>query len=399
MKQILQKMDVDNKKVIVRCDFNVPIKNNAILDDYKIIASLDTINYLIEHNAKIILLSHLGKIKKEEDKLNNSLELVAKRLNELLNTKVIFSKQTRHPLLTEKINQLNPREVILLENTRFEDVPNNLESGCNEELSKYWASLADIYVNDAFGSSHRRHASTYGIAKYIPSCIGLLIQKELKVLKENILNPDHPFTIIMGGAKIDDKISLMNKLLPKCDYMLLTGGIANTCLKILKFNVGKSISSNDENILINVRDLLVDYRSKILLPFDVIVSNTYNDDYINQKDVNEINSNEEIKDIGPKTITNYKEIIEKSNTIFVNGTAGVYEDNRFANGTKEVLSTLSNSNAKVIIGGGDSASSARLFGYADKFFYISTGGGATLDYIIYEKLDALDIIPDEEDVL
>ena len=399
MNTILQNMDVDNKKVIVRCDFNVPIKDNKIIDDYKIVASLDTIKYLMDHNCKIILLSHLGKIKNEEDKLKNSLEVVANRLSVLLNTKIIFSKQNRHPLLINKINELQSKQIILLENTRFQDYPNKFESNCDEELSKYWASLADVFVNDAFGSSHRRHASTYGIAKFIPSCIGLLIQKEIKSLNDYVLNPKHPFTIIMGGAKIDDKLELMNKLLSKCDYMLLTGGLANTCLKVLNFNIGKSITSKDESTLNAVRQMLINNKNKILLPFDVIVSNTYNDDFIDQKDINEIDSNEEIKDIGGKTITHYKEIIMKSQTIFLNGTAGVYEDNRFANGTKEIISILANCSANVVVGGGDAASSVRTLGKADSFTYISTGGGATLDYIVNERLSALDDKKEDVEVL
>lgn len=384
--EILQNMDIDNKRVILRCDFNVPIKDNKILDDYKIIKSIDTIKYLMDHNSKIVILSHLGKIKKEEDKKKNSLEIVAKRLKELLQTNVIFSRVIMHDALKQRINEMNPKDIMLIENTRYLDIPNKLESNCDDSLSKYFASLGDVFVMDAFGSSHRRHASTYGISKYLPSCMGLLIQEEIENLNKYVINAEHPFTIIMGGAKIDDKLELMIKLLPKCDYMLLTGGLANTCLKVLGFNVGNSITSKDEKILSNIKKLLVDYKSKIILPYDVIVSNTYNTDFIDQKNINEIDSNEEIKDIGGQTINIFKDVINKSKTIFINGTAGVYEDNRFANGTKEVLRLLSVSLADVIVGGGDAASSARTLGYADKFKYISTGGGATLDYIINEKM-------------
>ena len=394
----LQDMDVDNKTIVVRCDFNVPIKDNKIIDDYKIVRSLDTIKYLQERNCKIVLLSHLGKVKSEEDKVNNSLEIVAKRLKALLNSNVIFSKVIVNEALNEKIKSLNPKDVILLENTRFMDVPNKLESNCDDNLSKYFASLGDIFVMDAFGSSHRRHASTYGISKYIPNCIGLLVEKELENINKYVISAEHPFTIVMGGSKVDDKLELMNKLLPKCDYMLLAGGLANTCLKVLGFNVGNSLCSKDEEVLSKVKEILVKYKDKITLPFDVIVSNTYSDDYIDQKNVNEVDSNEEIKDVGLQTLNAYKEIINKSRVIFANGTAGVYEDNRFANGTKELLKIISVSPADVVIGGGDAASAARKLGYSDSFKFISTGGGATLDYIINEKM-AIDDNEEEVEVL
>ena len=385
MKRI-QDIDLDNKTVIVRCDFNVPIKDNEIIDDFKIVKSLDTLKYLLNKNCKIVILSHLGKVKTEEDKKKNSLEIVAKRLQTLLDTNIIFSKVIVNDALNEKIASLPTKSVILLENTRFMDVPNKLESNCDENLSKYFASLGDVFVMDAFGSSHRRHASTYGISKYIPSCIGLLVESELENLDKYVMNPQHPFTIVMGGAKIDDKLELMAKLLPKCEHMLLTGGLANTCLKVLGFNIGNSICSKDEEVLSKVKQMLVEYKEKITLPFDVIVCNTYSDDYINQKNVDQVDSNEEIKDIGGKTLANYTEIINKSSTIFANGTAGVYEDNRFANGTKELLRIISVSPADVVVGGGDASSSARTLGYSDSFKFISTGGGATLDYIVNGKM-------------
>ena len=385
MKRI-QDMQVDNKTVIVRCDFNVPIKDNQIIDDYKIVKSLDTIKYLLERNCKIVLLSHLGKVKSEEDKLNNSLEIVAKRLKTLLNANVIFSKVIYNEVLKQKISTLKQKDIILIENTRFMDVPNKLESNCDENLSKYFASLGDVFVMDAFGSSHRRHASTYGITKYIPSCMGLLVEEELNNINKYVINAEKPFTIVMGGAKVDDKLELMNKLLPKCDHMLLTGGLANTCLKVLGFNIGNSICSDDNNVLLKVKEMLVNYKDKINVPYDVIVTNTYNNDFIDQKNVDEIESNEEIKDIGGTTLNNYKNIINNSKTIFVNGTAGVYEDNRFANGTKELLRILAESQTDVIVGGGDAASSARTLGYDKSFKFISTGGGATLDYIINQKM-------------
>lgn len=390
----LQDIDVTNKKVVIRLDYNVPMKDGNILDDFKIVQSLDTLKYLMEKNCKIVILSHLGKVKSEKDKVTNTLEPVAKRLKELLKSNVIFAKQNDAEELHSLIDKLNPKDIVLLENTRTQDFPEKKESKCDMDLAKFWASLGEVFVFDAFGSSHRRHASTYGISKYLPTCIGLLVQKELEMLNKYVINAEHPFTIIMGGAKIDDKIELMNKLLPKCDHMLLTGGIANTCLATIGFQTGNSLKSKDPDIINQVKTMLVTYKNKILLPFDVIVGNTYNDEYIAQKNIIAVDTNEEIKDIGIKTINIYKDIINQSKSIFVNGTAGLYEDNRFANGTRELLDVLSKSLANVIVGGGDSASAARNMNYADKFSFVSTGGGATLEYIIKEKLDALD---DEED--
>ena len=399
MKERLQNMDITNKRVILRCDFNVPIKNGKILDNNKILQSLETIQYLIDHKCKIIILSHLGRVKKEEDKKKNTLLPVANELKKLLNVKVIFSKQTRSSALSEMVLGMKSGEVVLLENTRFEDVPNNLESGDDPQLASYWASLADIFVMDAFGSAHRKHASTYGIAKFIPSCIGFLIQKEVTMLNDYVLNPEKPFTIIMGGSKIDDKLELMNKLLPKCDYMLLMGGLANTCLDVLGFNVGTSIVSHDLKIKDKVKDMLLKYKNKISLPYDAIVGNDFDDTYIQHKMINNIETNDSIKDIGSKTIEEYKKIILKSMTVFINGTAGIYEEKRYANGTKEMYSILANSGTNVIVGGGDAVSAVKMFGFADSFNYISTGGGATLEYIVNESLPALEIIPEEDEVL
>jgi phosphoglycerate kinase len=294
-----------------------------------------------------------------------------------------------------KINDLAPGDIIVLENTRYEDVPNELESNNDPQLASYWASLGDIFVMDAFGSAHRCHASTAGIAKYIPSCIGFLVQKELTMLDDYVLNPERPFGILMGGAKIDDKLELMNKLLPKCDYMMLTGGLANTCLKVLNLNIGKSIASTNPEILNQVKTMLNQYKNKISLPLDAIVGSSYNNNYVSQKLITEINNDDIISDIGIKTITKYRNVIEKCMTVFVNGTCGIYEDPRFANGTKEIYQILFQSETSVIVGGGDSASATKMFGYASKFNYVSTGGGATLEYIVNEKLPALDYIADE----
>lgn len=392
MKKRIQDVDVRNKRVLLRCDFNVPIKDGKILDDSKLIESLQTIEYLIKEQAKIIILSHFGKVKKEEDKVKNSLGPVAKHLQSLVSTKVIFSTQSRSIYLKSKIEEMQPGEILVLENTRFEDLPNKLESGNDAQLAMYWADLADIFCLDAFGSSHRKHASTYGIANFIPSCIGFLVQKEVMMLDKYVLNANKPFTILMGGAKVEDKVSLIESLLPRCDHLLLTGGIANSCLNVLGYNVGSSIKTDNPEILSMIRKLLVENKDKIMLPLDVIVTSTYDNELVKHINVDEVNDDEIIYDIGIKTVNKYKEVIDKSATIFVNGTAGKYEDIRFATGTRELLATISNSNSVKIAGGGDGVSAIKNLKFAEFFDFLSTGGGATLEYIINSGLPAINNI-------
>lgn len=395
MKKTIQDMDVTEKKVLIRCDFNVPMKDGKIIDDSKIIASLTTINYLIQKRAKIIIMSHFGKVKTEEDKAKNSLEKIAARLQELVNTKVIFSKQTRSINLIERINNMQPGEIMVLENTRFEDVPDKLESGCDPQLSMYWASLADIYCLDAFGSAHRKHASTYGIAQNIPSCIGFLVAREMESLDNYILNPKSPFTIVMGGAKVEDKIELIESLLPKCDNLLITGGIANSCLYSIGFPVGNSLKTEDEEVVNKLREIIINNKEKISLPIDVIVGRTYDENYVGTVNATDVSSDDCIYDIGFKTLTKYKDIINNSATIFVNGTAGKYEDVRFASGTREILESIAKSKAIKVVGGGDGVSAVKYFNLEQYFTYTSTGGGATLEYIINGGLTAIDNIQEK----
>lgn len=381
MKKITE-FEYDSKKVILRLDLNVTIKDGKILSDEKIKASLETINYLLNHNARVIILSHLGKVKTKEDKNNNSLYKVYEKLCSYLDKRVFFSSSTRGKILEEKINNLKNGEVLLVENTRYEDLNNKAESNCDKELSKYWASLGDIFINDAFGMTHRKHASNYGISKYIPNGIGFLIEKELNGLMP-LITPEHPFTIIMGGAKIEDKLDIIKGLLPKCDYLLTGGGIANSFLAC-NYNVGKSIK-NEEKIS-ELRDLLTKYNNKILLPIDVITSNEEN---IEEKNISEIKDNDCIYDIGSMTIEKYKEIIRTSRLIFVNGTMGKYEDENFSEGTKSLLEIVGNSNSIKIAGGGDALSSIEKF-QIKSFDYISTGGGSTLEYISTNKIKCFD---------
>lgn len=398
MFKTLRNTDVKNKRVVLRCDLNVPIKDGFILDDSKIKASLETINYLIENDCKIIILSHLGKVKTKADKAKNTLEPVYNRLRELLKREIYFSRETRAVNLYMQVESMLPKDVLLLENTRFEDLNGNLESGCDPQLSMYWASLCDVFVMDAFGTSHRKHASTYGISKYVPSCIGFLVEKELTCLDKFVINGKRPLTIVMGGAKIEDKIGLIEKFLDKCDYLLLTGGIANTFLKVLNINIGASLCSKNPEILEKVKNMLLNYRDKIMLPLDVIVANTYDENYVKYKRLNELDENDIILDCGNKTIEKYKTAIDKSETVFVNGTMGKYEDIRFANGTKEFLRMLSLSNKILVAGGGDSVSAINNFGYTNAFTYLSSGGGATLEYLTTNKLPGLEGIDEDDEV-
>lgn len=376
---------INNKKVILRCDLNVSIKDGKIIDDTKIIKSLDTINYLIENNNSIIILSHLGKIKSEADKEKNTLYPVYLKLKELLNNTIYFSKTTRGKELEDIASNLKEKEILLIENTRFEDFPEKLESGCNLELSKYWASLGDIFVNDAFGTSHRRHASNYGIKKYLDSYYGILINEELTKLKELTVNPKKPFTVIMGGAKVDDKLTLIEEMLKQCDKLIVGGGIANTFLLAENYNIGSSLSNKD--YIPQIKQILTNYKNKIIIPTDFYVENNGIKKY---KKINEIENNDIIYDIGTISLKEYEVIIDDSNTIFLNGTVGLYENENYAYGTKELLSILKKSNKKVFIGGGDAVSATNKLGYGNSFYYKSTGGGATLEYIIEKKLIALE---------
>lgn len=374
----IKEFELTGKKVILRSDFNVSIKDGKIISNERITAELPTINYLIEKGAKVIIMSHLGKIKSEEDKKKNTLYIVYEELLKLMNTKIIFSPATHGKILEEKISFLQNGEILLMENTRYEDLENKKESNCDEELSRYWASLGDIFINDAFGMTHRKHASNYGISKFLPTGIGFLIENEISGLSP-IIKPQKPFTIIMSGAKLEDKLSLIKSLVTKCDKLLLGGGIANTFLAVNN-NIGQSLASQD--LISEAQNLIAIYKERIIMPVDVKVKNDTNSKV---KDISDITDNDIILDIGPKTIELYKKYISTSETIFLNGTVGKYEDDGFGVGTKEILKAVSQTKAYTVIGGGDALSSAEYF-KINNFSFISTGGGATLNYIAIEKL-------------
>lgn len=366
-----------NKRVIIRVDFNVPIKDGRIMDDNRIIESLDTIKYAIKHNAKVILLSHLGRIKTEDDKKKNDLKPVAERLSQLLKQKVIFVSETHGKIVEKTISKMQNGDVVLLQNTRYEDLEGKKESSNDTSLGKYWASLGDIMINDAFGTSHRSHASNVGIMQYLPSGIGFLVQKELEMIVPVIKKPKRPFTVILGGAKVSDKIGVINNLIKKCDYILIGGGMAYTFMKAKGMEVGNSLV--DLESLDYCRNLL-ETTNKIILPLDSYVSNSF--------DSNDMTYRENLEkgdiglDIGPKTVSLFKEYLLKSKTVVWNGPLGYFENENFAKGTKEICCFLASlSNVKTIIGGGDTASAIINMGYKEKFTHISTGGGASLELL------------------
>ncbi len=378
--KFIEEAHLNNKRVVVRCDFNVPISDGVIRDDSKIVRSLKTINYLIEHNCKIVLLSHLGRIKTEEDKAKNTLIPVKQRLEELLNMPVTFV--ANYP--TEEIDK--DSRITLLENTRYYDYPEKKESSNDPELAKTLSKLGDIFVFDAFGSAHRRHASTSGIAKLLPTYIGYLVQEELDNLSK-VLNHDSPFTVVMGGAKVDDKLPIIKKLLPSCDYLLLGGGLANSFLKAGGYNIGKSLATDDENILVDLKCITELYKGKILLPVDVTV---LNNEIVVVKDIEGIHDDDVIYDIGLKTASKYGNIIKSSNTIFANGTLGLCEDERFIDGQKKIFEYMKKA-PTVVIGGGDTVSAVHNLGFGE-YFILSSGGGASLEYLASGSLPVLDDI-------
>ena len=368
----LKDIDIKNKNVIIRCDFNVPMEGNVIKDNSKIVKSIKTLKYLIDNNCRVVILSHFGRVKSEEDKEKNTLRYVGQELSNLLQREVKFVNKCMGEKVKEFVYSCNKGDVILLENTRIMDYPEKLESSNNLELAKFWASLGEIFINDAFGSMHRAHASTAGICKFLPSAIGFLVEDELNHLNILVKDTPHPFCVFMGGAKVDDKLPIIKSLLDRCDYLLLGGGIANSFLKAKGANVGLSVATNDEAILSELNELMNKYKGKIILPIDFTI-----DDGI-------------IYDIGSKSIEMYKKYIMDSEITFVNGTCGKFEDDRFTEGTKGLFEALKMSNKKVIVGGGDTVSAVSKFGYENSFYYLSSGGGATLEYIADGTLKALE---------
>lgn len=391
MKKTLKDLAFNNKKVLVRCDFNVPIQDNIISDDNRIKQALPTIKYLIEQNAKVVLCSHLGKVKTEEDKKTKSLRPVAQRLSKLLEQEVIFIDKTRGEELEKGIAELKDGEVLLFENTRFEPG----ETKNDDELAKYWAGLVDLFVNDAFGSVHRAHASTAGVPKYVKdSAIGFLIEKELDFIGNALANPERPLIAILGGAKVSDKISVIDNLLKIADKVIIGGGMAYTFVKAMGFETGKSLVEEDKVAL--AKEYLEKGKGKLIIPIDSVCASEFsNDAKIKICENENIDKDMMGLDIGPQTIELYKDILKDAKTVLWNGPMGVFEMSNFANGTIEICKTLADLNATTIIGGGDSAAAAISLGFADKFSHISTGGGASLEFMEGKKLPGIEAIADK----
>lgn len=394
--------DLEGKKVLVRVDFNVPIKNGVISDDNRIVAALPTIKYIIEHGGKAILLSHLGRVKSDADKKELTLKPVAERLSELLEKPVTFVPENEGKEVEDAVAAMKNGEVIVLENTRFQDIDNDFgkrESKNDPTLGEYWASLGDVYVNDAFGTAHRSHASNTGIATAMKAAgklaaAGYLMEKEIKFLGNAVSNPVHPFVTILGGAKVSDKIGVITNLIPKSDHILIAGGMAYTFLAAQGHKIGKSLFEEDKVEL--AKELLAKAGDKIVLPVDHVAATEFSNDATHEVVDIDIPDNEMGLDIGPKTVEKFKEILKDAKTVVWNGPMGCFEMPNYAEGTLEVGRALANlTDAITIIGGGDSTAAAKQLGIAPKITHISTGGGASLNYLEGKELPGIACISDK----
>lgn len=390
MKKTIKDYDLHGKRVIIRCDFNVPMKDGKITDDTRIQAALPTIEYAINESAKVILMSHLGRVKEEKDLVKNDLFPVAQRLSNLLNQKVLFCKATSGSELKDAVDGLKDGEVLLMQNTRYEDLNGKKESSNDPELGAFWASLGDIYINDAFGTAHRAHASNVGIASHLPNGIGFLIEKELNHL-ESLKNPERPYVIIMGGAKVSDKIKVIENLAPIADKIMIGGGMAFTFLKAKEIDIGKSLLEEDS--LEFCQKMIATYGDKLVLPVDVNVTTEFSEETPHHIcKVSEIGADEMAMDIGPETIAMMKEVLANAKTVFWNGPLGVYEMKEYQKGTNELLKTIANSSIHSVLGGGDIVAAASELGFKDKVSHASTGGGATLEFLEGKELPGITII-------
>ena len=394
-KKVVTDLDVAGKKVLVRADFNVPMKDGAITNDNRIVQALPTINYLIENNAKVILFSHLGKVKAEEDKAKLSLKPVADRLAELLGKEVTFVPETRGEALEAAVAALKDGDVLVFENTRFEDVDGKKESKNDAELGKYWASLGDLFVNDAFGTAHRAHASNVGIASNLESAAGFLMEKEIKFIGGAVDEPVRPFVAILGGAKVSDKIGVIKHLLNKADKVLIGGGMAYTFMKAQGLEIGKSLLEADKVEL--AKELLESAGDKLILPIDAKMAHEFgNDVEITIAENDAFPADQMALDIGPASVELFAKELEGAKTVVWNGPMGVFELSNFAQGTIGVCEAIAKlSDAVTIIGGGDSAAAAMQLGFADDFTHISTGGGASLEYLEGKELPGVASISDK----
>ncbi len=390
MKTTIKDLDVSGKKVLVRVDYNVPMKDGVITDDTRIKESIPTLMYLLDHGAKLILMSHLGRPEGVDKKY--SLAPVAKRLKDLLNVKVVMSKDVVGPDTQAKVQKLD-KGILLLENLRFEKGEETNDPKFVNKLAK----LGDIYVNDAFGTAHRKHASTYGVAEKLPNAIGFLMEKEVSSINRAFNHAERPFTAILGGAKVSDKLKIIYCLLERVDNIIIGGAMAYTFLKAKGYSVANSKVEDDMvQDAANILAIADDKKVKVYLPCDHIVT-TKIDDYSNVEYIKTANIPEGYigMDIGKKTIKQYSKVIKKSKTILWNGPMGMFEVDKFANGTKQICKAVAKSKGYSIVGGGDSASAVVKFGYKNKISHISTGGGASLKMFEGKELPALQVITDK----
>lgn len=399
-KLTVEDLDLAGKKVLMRVDFNVPIKGGVVGDDNRIVAALPTIKYVLDHQGKAILFSHLGRIKKEDDKPGLSMRPVAERLSNLLNMPVTFVPVTEGPQLEDAIAKMEDGQVLVVQNTRYEDVKDGeyvkRESGNDSELGKYWASLGDLFINDAFGTAHRKHASNVGIASNMPgkAAAGFLMEKEIKFLGDAVTNPVRPFVAILGGAKVSDKIGVINNLLDKADKVIVGGGMTYTFYAAKGIKIGNSLVEEDK---IDVaKEILEKAGDKLVLPVDNVVADKFANDANTKVVEGDIDDGWMALDIGPKSIEEFKKVLADAKTVVWNGPMGVFEMSNFAKGTLEVgqfLGTLEG--ATTIVGGGDSTAAAKQLGISDKLTHISTGGGASLAYLEGDVLPGIAAISDK----
>lgn len=401
-KLIVSDVDVKGKKVLMRVDFNVPIKDGVVGDTNRIVGAIPTIKYVSEHGGKVILLSHLGRIKSDEDKKALSLKPVAAKLQELSGMPVEFVPTNEGKELEDAINNLKDGQILLMENTRFQDIDNDFgkrESKNDPKLGEYWASLGDVFINDAFGTAHRSHASNVGISTAMkaagkPVAAGFLMEKEIKFLGDAVDNPKHPFVAILGGAKVSDKIGVIDHLISKADKIIIGGGMTYTFYAAKGMGIGNSLVEKDKIEL--AKSIIEKAGDKLVLPSDSIVAEKFDNDVPSKVVEGSIPDGYMALDIGPKSIEEFEDVLRDAKTVVWNGPMGVFEMSNYAKGTLEIgkfLGTLSD--ATTIVGGGDSTAAVKQLGVGDKLTHISTGGGASLEYLEGKELPGIAAISEK----
>lgn len=388
-KKMVTDLDVKGKKVLVRVDFNVPIESGKVGDDTRIQAALPTIEHLLDNGAAVILCSHLGRPKGEFDP-ELSLKPVAEHLDELIDAPVKFAEDCIGEVAQKAADDLEPGQVLVLENTRFHAG----EKKNDPEMAKELASLAELFVNDAFGTAHRAHASNVGVADFLPSAAGFLLEKEIKYLGNAIADPERPFVVILGGAKVSDKIGVIDNLIENADRILIGGGMANTFFKAQGYELAESLV--EEEVLDTAKDMLDMADGKIVLPVDVVIADDFSADAADKiMNVGDVPAGWRILDIGPRTVEAFSDIVQRASTVVWNGPMGVFEFEKFAKGTFEIAKAIAESEATGIIGGGDSTSAIKKSGLDDKITHISTGGGASLEMLEGKTLPGLAALDDK----